>query len=151
MQDDRAAETRQRRRFSIPSLKAMLPAILCVVLVGDALAQQPRGLWVSVHVGGSADLDACTASGSVVGLDPRGDNFLSVRSGPGGPPYKEADRINTGQRVAICEEKGAWLGVVYSLDRQDCGVATPRPKRSVYTGPCRSGWVHGRYVGDRAG
>lgn len=107
---------------------------------------------VPVQTGGDVELDACAASGSVVGLDPKGDNFLSVRGGPGGSRHAEIDRIHTGLRVAICDEDGVWLGIVYSADpEQDCGVATFRPKRGPYTGPCRSGWVHGRYIGNRAG
>lgn len=138
------------RLTSSPAMGTIL-SLVCLALAGQPLAAQAPGLDVPVHAGGDADLDACAASGAVTGLDPKGDNFLSVRSGPGGAPYHEVDRVRTGQRLAICEEKGAWLGVVYADDGKDCRVATPRPKRSVYTGPCRSGWVHGRYVGDRAG
>jgi hypothetical protein len=139
--------------------KKLVPLTAAAVIVSVAIAGGYRSHAaeaaerdVPVHVGGAIDLDACPGSGAVTGLDPKGDNFLSVRSGPGGRGFRERDRVHTGQRLTICEEQGVWLGVVYSPDPAvDCGLATPRPKVTAYKGPCRSGWVHGRYVGDRAG
>ncbi|TXM90670.1 integron [Methylobacterium sp. WL103] len=114
---------------------------------------QPASLDVPVQAGADGpELDACPRLAAVTGLDPKGDDFLSVRSGPGGRPYREVDRIHTGQRLSVCETRGPWFGVVYA-DREgrDCGVATPWPRRTAYAGPCRSGWVHRRYVTDLAG
>jgi hypothetical protein len=92
-------------------------------------------------------LDACGASGRITGLNPRGDGFLSVRSGPGGKPYREIDRLHNGNAVIVCDEQGPWLAVVYGRSPDDdCGVGTPWPVRKPYAGPCRSGWVHSRYV-----
>ena len=96
------------------------------------------------------NVPACHVEGTVGGLDPRGDNFLSVRSGPGGKGYGEIDRLHTGDKVIICEERGPWLAVVYFgqpvRDLSDtCDVIINRP-RQPYRGPCRSGWVHSRYV-----
>lgn len=70
-------------------------------------------------------------------LDPNGDGFLSVRSGHGGKPSHEMDRVYNGQRVAICGEQGKWLAVVYANGRggMSCGVRM----RMSYTGPCRYG------------
>ena len=65
----------------------------------------------------------CAQSGRVVGLDPNGDNFLSVRTGPG-TSFNEITRIYTNDRVSICARSGKWLKVR--------GAA--------------SGWVYGRYV-----
>jgi hypothetical protein len=118
---------------------------------GPAAAQarpQPR-TDVPVVIGGDADADACGATGQVVGLDPRGDGFLSVRSGPGGRAYRELARLHNGRPVHICGERGPWLAVVYPGRRgasADCGVSSPWPVRRAYTGPCASGWVHRRYV-----
>ena len=44
--------------------------------------------------GSNHDLAGCTG-GEVYNLDPKGDNFLSVLSGPGGPKqgYREIDKI----------------------------------------------------------
>ncbi|GGK18300.1 hypothetical protein GCM10011322_01300 [Salinarimonas ramus] len=103
---------------------------------------------VPVMVGGSSDYDACWGYGQVIGLDPNGDGFLSVRSGPGGRQFSEISRVFNGQVVAICDESGPWLAVVYEPghDLTQCGVSTSWPIRQPYTGPCRYGWVHSRYV-----
>jgi len=94
------------------------------------------------------DIGGMCPSGIVIGLDPNGDNFLSVRSGPGGQPYHEIDRLFSSNAVHVCGRKASWLAVVYSPARKtqdSCDIAskgTPRP----YDGPCRSGWVHSRYI-----
>ncbi len=106
---------------------------------------------VPIVIGGSEKFDACLGAGHVVGLDPKGDGFLSVRSGPGGKPYAELDRLFNGNEVAICDEKGPWLGVVYGPRSMDCNTGTPWPTRMPYTGPCKAGWIHSRYVKVTAG
>lgn len=68
--------------------------------------------------------DACSRVGRVRGLDPNGDNFLAVRTGPG-TGFQEIDRIFTGDKVSICSSKGKWYRVKYGGG---------------------SGWVYGRYV-----
>ena len=68
--------------------------------------------------------DACSRFGKVRGLDPNGDNFLSVRTGPG-TSYDEIDRIYNGDGVSICTQQGKWLRVKYGNGR---------------------GWVYGKYV-----
>jgi hypothetical protein len=72
----------------------------------------------------TAPSDGCSRSGRVRGLDPNGDNFLAVRTGPG-TGFQEIDRIFTGDKVAICSSKGKWYRVKYGGG---------------------SGWVYGRYV-----
>jgi hypothetical protein len=97
---------------------------------------------VAVTVG-----SAC-AGGEVVGLDPNGDNFLSVRSGPGGSPYREIDRLYSADAVHVCGRNGPWLAVVYSAVRKaqgSCEIA-PRGTQRPYEGPCQNGWVHSRYI-----
>ncbi|MDE4914779.1 hypothetical protein [Methylobacterium sp. 092160098-2] len=110
-----------------------------------------RKIDVPIVIGGSEKFDACLGAGHVVGLDPQGDGFLSVRSGPGGKPYAELDRLFNGNEVAICDEKGPWLGVVYGPRSMDCNTGTPWPTRMPYTGPCKAGWIHSRYVKVTAG
>lgn len=58
-------------------------------------------------IGGREKFDACTGAGHVVGLNPQGDGFLSMRSVLGGKPYSKQDRLYSGSKVAICEEKDA--------------------------------------------
>jgi Caspase domain/Bacterial SH3 domain len=68
--------------------------------------------------------DSCSRFGKVRGLDPNGDNFLSVRTGPGSS-YDEIDRIYNGNGVSICSQQGKWLRVKYANGR---------------------GWVFGKYI-----
>lgn len=104
---------------------------------------------VPVVVGGDADLDACATLSEIRGLNPRGDGFLSVRSGPG-TRHAEIDRLFNGNQVYSCAEQGDWVGIIYPFSRR-CGVATPWPAARPYAGPCRSGWVHRRFVREVAG
>jgi Bacterial SH3 domain len=102
------------------------------------------GSAVPVHVGG-LEIDACPTLGVVTGLNPQGDNFLAVRSGPG-TDFVKIDELYQGERVLLCDERGQWVGIVYTRDDADCGVAGPQAERTAYTGPCRSGWVFGSYI-----
>lgn len=97
-------------------------------------------------VGQGPGSDACGSLGEVVGLNPRGDNFLAVRTGPS-TDFAKVDEIVSGQRLYLCETRGRWWGVVYdpSGEGSACGVSSPMP-RHAYAGPCRSGWVFDRYV-----
>jgi hypothetical protein len=71
-------------------------------------------------------------AGSVVaGLDPNGDGFLSVRTGPG-TEYRKIDEIHNGDSVRTCDARGAWIAIVYG----------PSNKK---------GWVHGRWLKHVAG
>ncbi|WP_062213131.1 hypothetical protein [Aureimonas sp. AU12] len=130
--------------FPLPSITTLL----AFALLTSASAQ---GL-EPVEVGGEAELDACASLGQIVRLDPKGDNFLSVRNGPGSQRL-ELDRLGAGALVTICDERGPWLGIVYPAPgtQTDCGLSSPRQTRSPYDGPCRSGWVHGRFVDVVAG
>jgi len=115
-----------------------------LILLMSLVRSQARDF--PVMAGGNAVESACSLRGEVVGLDPYGDGFLSVRSGPGGRQFLETDRVFNGQSVAICEQRGSWLGVVYGAPGLNCELDAPRSIRQPYTGPCRSGWVYSRYV-----
>ena len=131
--------------------KTLLVAIAVALSTAAPTFARPR-IDVPIYVGGDADFDACGSTGTVVGLNPRGDGFLSVRSGPGGH-FREIDRIYNGQPVWICEDRGPWMAVVYDKRGRDdqCGVSSPWPVKQPYTGPCRYGWVHSRYIGNLTG
>ena len=90
------------------------------------------------------------AHGVVHNLDPKGDGFLAVKAGPG-LHYERIDKLSNGQRVILCDKKGAWHGIVYSKRKGDdaryCSVEENRRKKDFpYTGPCRSGWAHQRWI-----
>lgn len=131
-------------RASLFSTMCFLTA--CIVLQPSQAGPRP----VPVMIGGEHDLDACGAVGVVSGLAPKPTSTLAVRSGPG-PQFDRIDRLTSGSRVWLCDHKGRWLGVVYGLDGQDCGVSTPSERRQPYTGPCASGWVFDQYVSPLAG
>jgi len=114
-----------------------------------ALAEQSQRPDVPVMVGGDEATDACASAGEIVRLDPQGDGFLSVRSGPGGAPFHEIDRLFNGDQVYVCGENGPWYAVVYHSTRKldaECRVSTPWRERQPYAGPCRYGWAHSRYI-----
>jgi hypothetical protein len=98
-----------------------------------------------VLVGGHDGLDACMTLGQVTRLDPKGDNFLAVREGPG-TRYGKLDEIHTGDALHICDQKGKWFGVVYGEDGVDCQVSSPIAARNPYAGPCAAGWVHSDFI-----
>ena len=121
--------------------------LLCVGM-DHVAAVKAAPLDQPLMIGGSPDTPACGGGAIVVGLDPRGDNFLSVRSGPGGKAFGERDRITSGMRVKICDMIGPWYGIVYSPSgmSDQCGVSRPWPTRTPYDGPCRQGWAYSRYL-----
>lgn len=104
----------------------------------------------TVMVQGGTDLDGCPSTGTVMGLDPHGDGFLAVKSFPS-IQASRIDKVYNGQNLSICEQQGDWYAVVYSKRRQECNVNTPWAKTMPYTGPCASGWVHKRWIGNLAG
>jgi hypothetical protein len=104
-----------------------------------------------VRVGfGGPNLDACLSDGNVIGLNPIGDNFLSVRSSPS-IYAREIDRLQTGDQVHMCEttDDGAWQGVVYQVGGNlaaECGASSPVSRIQPYSGRCKSGWVSSKYI-----
>ena len=62
---------------------------ILLVMMGSALTRAataqdaPTRPQVPVIIGGETSYDACGGNGVVVGLDPNGDGFLAVKSGPG--------------------------------------------------------------------
>ncbi len=128
-----------------PTLAALIAMGLCCP---PAAARKVDAAGVPIIVGGAVSTAACPRCGDVVGLDPQGDNFLSVRSGPGGAEFVELDRIHTGQHLKICDMSGPWFAVVYDPDGDtgSCDVDRPWAVRQAYAGRCRQGWVYSRYV-----
>lgn len=131
-----------RTRRSAPGLSLAVSAVALFILGAASAAAEP------VHYGGAEDYDACPIVGEVRGLDPKGDDFLAVRAGPG-IRHRMLDRIHTGQIVHVCDQRGSWLGIVYG--KRDCAVDFPILMRSPYRGPCRSGWVSRKYIAEVAG
>src|SRR5690242_11023907 len=107
-------------------MRALLALAVAVATIGAA-NPHPR-LEQKVMVGGTAEFDACPSNARVKPLNPKGDNFLSVRSKPS-VKGRELARLKSGQDVWACDETrdGEWTGIVYSPPGKDisCGVGTP--------------------------
>ena len=106
---------------------------------------------------------APTASvAQIVGLKKGGDGFVSVRGAPS-PKGNERDRLTLGHYVLAAHpfddwKKATFISVIYVDEKGGpdgglevvCGIENPPPPaataKKVYTGPCKSGWVHKRFV-----
>lgn len=128
-------------------LSIMVFAMAALPARSDEPGQIPK---VPVLTGGEAELDACGSNGMVTGLNPAGDGFLAVRSGPGSN-NAELDRLHNGEPVYICDQSGKWIGIVYTRYGGGCDVTSPLADRQPYTGPCKSGWVHQNWITLMAG
>jgi hypothetical protein len=100
------------------------------------------------------EYDSCDGA-TVKGLNPQGDGFLAVQSGPR-INYPRVDKLHNGDRVITCDTYGDWFAVVYpgpgrTMESCDDWFDRNRRKTVPYTGPCRSGWVHKNWLGDFAG
>jgi len=115
--------------------------VLALCTAGVAAHAQTTHV-VQVMVGGEKDLDACGGFGEVRGLDPQGDNFLAVRSGPGSK-FTKIDELHERNQIFLCDKRGRWHGIIYG---KNCGVSSPIAIRQIYRGPCKSGWVFDKYV-----
>lgn len=71
---------------------------------------------------------ACFGVAEVMGLDPNGDGFLAVRTGPGAG-YPMIAKLRNGDRVGDYAVKGAWHGISFGAED-------------------RLGWVHGKWLGN---
>ncbi|MDX0157097.1 hypothetical protein GOC22_15680 [Sinorhizobium meliloti] len=131
-------------------LGVMVFFAIAIIGAANSWGHEPgRRPQVPVVIEASPNFDACSGNGVVEGLDPSGDGFLAVRSGPG-PEYAEIDQLYNGEEVYLCTREGKWLGVV-SNQRQHCNVTRPWNSTRPYTGPCKSGWVHEKWVRFYAG
>lgn len=140
--------------FHVPVNRTLVWSIWLAGLVGISslhgaeigLSQGAERTPVPVMVGEVEDLDACLGFGTVKDLK---HSLLAVRSGPGSD-YPQRDELANGRQVFVCSssEDGVWLGVVYAEPNteQDCAVSSPLPAPKAYAGPCRSGWVHHRWL-----
>lgn len=142
-------------RRSLRDIARTVSIAVAVVCVGGAFAASPaKPAEVPVRVGIHEDLDACGSFAEVKGLNPKGDGFLAVRSGPGAE-YAMRDRLPEGAMFYVCGESadGRWMSVVYprkGQTQEQCDVSSPKPG-GAYRGPCAYGWVNARWVNILAG
>ena len=80
-------------------------------------------------------------------MNPQGDGFLAVRTGPS-TEREQVDELHNGDVVMLCDYQNGWHRVVYPGQGQEateCYSASER-RPDPFTGPCKSGWVHGNWV-----
>ena len=102
--------------------------IAALVLAGGMAEAQQLDVEFPIPEDGQA---AGCAGSQVAGLDPNGDGFLAVRTGPG-TDFRKIDELHNGDTVRTCAKSGAWIGVYYGKPR-------------------RVGWVHGKWLVAGAG
>lgn len=92
-------------------------------------------------VGGDKIGDACPSLAMV-----KAKKYIFLRTSPflSAPPV---GKLVAGSHVYICTEKNGWIGVV-AIDGNGatCGVSSPIIKKTIYKGPCRSGWIETRQI-----
>ncbi len=119
---------------------------LALVAAGPAAPVRPDR---PVMIGAQPERDACPSLAQVAGLNPRGDNFLSVRALPAAQS-RELTRLRGDANIWACDETadGSWTGVVFAPRGSsiDCGVGSHIARRQAYRGPCTSGWVSSRFL-----
>ena len=97
-------------------------AMVFLMLAGPVQAQR-----LAVPVDTSCPPDsqaACAGAATVTGLNPQGDGFLAIRTGPG-TRYKVIGKLYNGDEVTTYRSHGEWQAV------RGRGV---------------TGWVHGRWL-----
>jgi hypothetical protein len=128
--------------------KVILFGILAAAAATPAAAQPSR----PVVLGTPGPFRTGCLFGDVTSLNPRGDNFLSVRAAPR-VSAREIDRLGPrAAQVRLCERTrdGRWYGIVYRRNSV-CDVEVWRGRPRPYRGRCRSGWVSARYITINAG
>lgn len=89
---------------------ATIALLLTTAAAEMAYAQQLAVPIVKNCVDGQA---ACYATSRVTGLNPKGDGFLAVRTGPGSN-YKMIGKLVNGDVVTVITVRGKWFGVELS-------------------------------------
>ncbi|ADV46210.1 hypothetical protein [Nitratifractor salsuginis] len=98
-----------------------------------------RLFWFAIFgIGLIWEMAAACRPYTVTGLNPYGDNYLAVRSGPGSRYYMQ-DTLHNGDRVLVCGYAGAWRRIFYGQGCSLNGAGEP-------SGYCRNGWAYGRYL-----
>jgi hypothetical protein len=135
-----------------------------LALSAPAAAQQvaPKPVVLERLVFDGKPADYAGAWARIVGLKAGGDGFVSVRAAPS-TAAAELDRLTKGRNIYAINPQDDWkkatfIGVIYSADPEmnaeafetACGVDNPpkpnAPVKRNYTGPCKSGWVHKRFI-----
>lgn len=136
-----------RNTGAIPRTLAGLGVMLALALPAQAQAQSTASVQMAMNTSPKAVV--CPDRGKVQGLDPRGDGFLAVRTGPS-TEHEQIDELHNGDVIMLCDYQNGWHGVIYPAPGQresDCVRSASRMGGAAeYRGPCKAGWVHGNWV-----
>lgn len=144
-----------------------LAILAATILIGTAPSRAEDVAAIPVRITPPVEDGTALFSGGavarIVGLREGGDGFVSVRAAPS-TRAAELDRLTAGRSVIALSpptdwSKATFIGVIYPAGGDD-GVSlslseicafpetppTSPPFDRPYTGPCRSGWVHKRFV-----
>jgi len=144
-----------------------LAILAATILIGTAPSRAEDVAAIPVRITPPVEDGTALFSGGavarIVGLRKGGDGFVSVRAAPS-TKAAELDRLTASRRVIALTPPTSWdeasfIGVIYPAGGGDaaspslhevCGVSevppTAPPFDRPYTGPCRSGWVHKRFI-----
>ncbi|WP_306132120.1 SH3 domain-containing protein [Roseivivax marinus] len=106
--------------------RAALPLALALAAALPATAQ-PLEVPFSTYCPPNSQA-ACFGAATVMGLDPNGDGFLAVRTGPGSQ-YPMIGKVHNGDRVGTYGARGPWFAISFGADD-------------------RLGWAHGNWLGN---
>ena len=114
-----------------------LSRVVALLAFGPAAPLAAQSLDVPIRIPADDGQAATCASSVVAGLDPDGDGFLAVRTGPG-TGYAMIGRLHDGDVVYACDARSPWVGILFAYPKRG---EPPRP----------GGWVHGRWLQHLAG
>jgi hypothetical protein len=100
-----------------------------------------HGEWDGVPDSEIQDILPTCGLDRVTGLDPHGEGFLAVRSGPGSQ-YRKLAELHNGDDVLVFDQKDKWYGVVYG-DTSFIDCISPRTRPIPYP---NKGWVHSNWL-----
>lgn len=139
---------RHGRGSGLKSGAAVGFAVLLVLALQAQTVQAQDTQRATVALASAPSVDPCPDRGEVRGLNPQGDGFLAVRTGPS-TDYEQVDELHNGDMVKLCDYRNGWHRVVYTADDSRvarCRLSSDQLPDPKSAGPCRSGWVHGNWV-----
>ncbi len=77
---------------------------------------------------------------------PAGSNAHAIVRSGAGKKYRQIDKLNLGQVVYICDERGDWFNVYYSSPTAPCRAGTEDGLEVTMKKDCQVGWIDRRLI-----
>ncbi|MBV8685756.1 MAG: SH3 domain-containing protein [Alphaproteobacteria bacterium] len=129
--------------YSIGMMRLFVLSVLPVLNFSVEAGAYPNRPHVPV-IAGRTDIAQCNAA-RIVRTSLGSGRLLSLRAGPG-TSYARIGRITPGQTVFTCDERGQWIGIVFSHHGASCTLRSARRVGIDLPKGCQSGWVARRWV-----